>query len=141
MRLNKYTLAIIMTMNQTIINFKDLEAWRVSFELAKEIYQLTSLFPKNEQFGLVDQMKRSSVSIPSNIAEGYGRWSKLDYSRFCRIAYGSAAELETQILLAKELNLAASDSFLQSKHLINQTQRLLNGLIRSLLKSTHTPNP
>lgn len=121
-------------MNSPIQNFKELDAWKISFELVKEIYALTSHFPKNELFGISNQMRRSAVSIPSNIAEGYCRWSRPEYARFCRIAYASAAELETQLLLSKVLMLANTEYFKHSENLLNQSQRLLNRLIQSLSK-------
>lgn len=121
-------------MNEKIKSFKDLETWKVSINLVKIIYSLTSNFPKNEQFGIVNQMRRSAISIPSNIAEGYGRWGKIEYARFCRIAFGSAAELETQILISKELNFAPSEQFVSAEELLKQTQRLLNRLIQALTK-------
>ena len=85
-------------------SFKDLIVWQKSFKLVKETYQLTSSFPKDEIFSLSQQMKRAAVSIPSNIAEGYGRRHQKEYLQSLSVAYGSLCELETQYLLAVELN-------------------------------------
>ena len=81
-------------------NYKELKVWQKSYELCLEIYRITAKFPKEERYGLTSQIRRSVVSIPSNIAEGYGRKTTLDYVRMLYISYGSVCELETQILLA-----------------------------------------
>ena len=92
-------------------SFKDLIVWRKSFELARHVYKITETFPGSEKFGLVQQMRRSAISVPSNIAEGYGRKHNLEYERFLSIAYGSLLELETQYLLALELRFMGRDIF------------------------------
>lgn len=84
-------------------SYKDLIVWQKSIELVKETYKSTSQFPKNEIYGLSSQMRRAAISIPSNIAEGYSRKSRKDYAHFLRVAYGSSTELETQIVIAKDL--------------------------------------
>ncbi len=84
-------------------SFKDLIVWQKSMLLAENIYKVTEDFPKNETFGLISQMRRASVSIPSNIAEGYGRKSNREYVQFFSIAYGSLLELETQMILSSRL--------------------------------------
>jgi four helix bundle protein len=86
-------------------NYKELKVWKKSYELCLEIYRITAKFPKEERYGLTSQIRRSVVSIPSNIAEGYGRKTTLDYVRMLYISYGSVCELETQILLAGDLDL------------------------------------
>jgi len=80
-------------------NFKDLKVWQKSMDLAIDIYKATSLFPRDEKFGLVSQIKRCSVSIPSNIAEGSGRGSDKEFNHFLNISQGSAFELETQLII------------------------------------------
>ena len=82
---------------------KDLDVWKKAMELAKEIYLLTSNFPKEEIYGLSSQMRRASVSIPSNIAEGAARNSDKEFARFLYISLGSLSELDTQIILSKDL--------------------------------------
>ncbi len=83
--------------------FKDLEIWRLSRSLCTDVYELTSKFPANEKFGLTNQLRRASVSIPSNIAEGCSRKSNKDFSRFLEIAMGSLYEVETQLLISNDL--------------------------------------
>lgn len=85
-------------------SFKDLVVWQKSYQLAQEVYKLTRDFPKEENYGLTQQMRRSALSIPSNIAEGYGRQFNKEYRQFLAIAYGSLCELETQYLLSIDLN-------------------------------------
>lgn len=82
-------------------NFRELEIWKRSFTMVNEIYKITSQFPDSEKYGLVSQIRRSAVSIPSNIAEGCSRNSNKDFNRFLEIALGSSFELETQLLLSK----------------------------------------
>jgi len=84
-------------------NYKELKVWQKSYKLCLEIYRITAKFPKEERYGLTSQIRRSVVSIPSNIAEGYGRKTTRDYIRMLYISYGSICELETQILLAGDL--------------------------------------
>jgi four helix bundle protein len=87
----------------TIGSFKDLKVWQKAYGLALELYKWTARFPEGERFGLTAQLRRSAVSVPSNIAEGYARAHTADYLRFLHIAYGSLAELETQLMLARDL--------------------------------------
>jgi len=84
-------------------SFKDLIVWQKSYKLVLEIYKVTKIFPQTEIYGLAHQMRKASVSIPSNIAEGYGRGHQTEYKQFLSIAYGSLQELETQYLLAIDL--------------------------------------
>lgn len=81
-------------------NYKELNVWQKSYALCLKIYGITTKFPNAERYGLTSQIRRSAVSIPSNIAEGYGRETTADYIRMLYISYGSVCELETQILLA-----------------------------------------
>jgi four helix bundle protein len=83
--------------------FKDLEIWKKSREFCSDIYELTSSFPDSEKFGLTNQLRRASVSIPSNVAEGCSRKSNKDFSRFLEISIGSMYEIETQLLIACDL--------------------------------------
>lgn len=115
---------------------KDLTVWRKGIELVKTIYQTTELFPKSELFGLVSQMRRCTVSIPSNIAEGCGRNSDKELIHFLYIALGSAAELETQIILSFELNFLKKEDL---DHLLNQLNEIIK-MISSLIKSIKTRN-
>lgn len=110
----------------------DLNAWKESFQLAKDIYNLTEYFPSTERYGLISQMRRAALSIPSNLAEGSRRNTKKDFKQFCAIAFGSASELEVQLRFAKEINFAPEDAFIVSSDRLTTTLKLLNGLNRSL---------
>jgi four helix bundle protein len=101
-------------------SYKDLIVWQKAMDLVVLIYELTSLFPTEEKFGLTSQLRRASVSIPSNIAEGYGRRNKTDNAHFLSIALGSGLEVQTQIILAERLQFC-------------DTQKNLLGVIHSLL--------
>ncbi|MFA6534004.1 MAG: four helix bundle protein [Patescibacteria group bacterium] len=113
-------------------SFRDLIVWKKSFELTKEIYRLTKSFPKDEIFGITSQIKRAAVSIPSNIAEGCERGYRQELLRFLLIALGSAGELATQLLLAKDLKMAEEKSFINSEQLLLETTKLLHCFIRKL---------
>jgi four helix bundle protein len=89
--------------------FKELLIWKKSRQFCSEIYSITSSFPSDEKFGITNQLRRASVSIPSNIAEGSSRNSNKDFSRFLEIAIGSAYEIETQLLIASDLGFIKSD--------------------------------
>ncbi|MBW1617958.1 four helix bundle protein [Empedobacter falsenii] len=109
---------------------KDLKVWQESMNLVVEIYKITNHFPKEELYALTSQMKRSALSIPSNIAEGAGRNGKAEYCRFLYIALGSASELETQIEIAYRLNFISDIKNLDSK--IRFIKNMLSKLIKSL---------
>jgi len=85
-------------------NYKELKVWQRSYQLCLEIYKITKRFPNGERYGLTSQIRRAAVSVPSNIAEGYGRKTTQEYIRFLYIAYGSNCEMETQILLSGDLD-------------------------------------
>jgi four helix bundle protein len=113
-------------------NYKELKVWQSSYQLCLEIYKTTKRFPKEETYGLTSQIRRSAVSVPSNIAEGYGRKSTLDYIRSLYIAYGSNCELETQILLSGDLNYIEAAKLGKLKDDIGEVERMLKALIKSL---------
>lgn len=119
-------------MEQSIKSYRDLVAWKKARELVKELYLLTALFPVGERFGLVGQMNRAAVSIPSNIAEGYGRATTRDYLKFLRVARGSAYELETQLVLSVDLGLCDDAKSLRVTELLQEVIRILQGLIVAL---------
>lgn len=114
-----------------ISSFQDLNVWKEGIAITLAIYKLTGRFPDHERFGLVSQMRRCTVSIPSNIEEGHARLSTREYLRYLSIALGSLAELETQLPLAKELGFAQSDAAVD---LLGKSSRL-GKQIRSLTKS------
>lgn len=114
-------------------SYKELIVWQKSRLLVKMIYQATEGFPKSELFGLTNQMRRSSVSIPANLAEGYSRKHRPEYVQFARIAYGSGAELETLALLAEDLKFLSSKQKLEIDTLLEEIMKMLNKLISSLV--------
>jgi len=111
-------------------NYKDLIVWQKSVELVAEIYHFTETFPSTEKFGLVSQMRRSAISIPSNIAEGSKRGTKKDFCQFLVIAFGSGAELETQIEISKRLALAKGPNYHTVESLLEEIMRMLNKTIQ-----------
>ena len=113
-------------------NYKGLNVWQKSYEHCLRIYRITAKFPKEERYGLTSQIKRSVVSIPSNIAEGYGRKTTVDYIRMLYISYGSVCELETQILLAGDLDIIEKSEMGTLKKDIAEIERMLKALIKSL---------
>jgi four helix bundle protein len=117
-------------------SYRDLEVWQIAMALAKQIYEITAAFPINERFGLVNQMRRAAVSVPSNIAEGHARSSTADFQRFIKIAMGSVAELETQTLLSQDLGFLSIDQQQQLMQLLDQIGKMLRGLHRSLERRT-----
>ena len=94
-------------------NYKELNVWKVAVELATDVYKVTAQFPTEEKFGLQSQVRRSAVSIASNIAEGAGRNSTGEFKQFLGIAYGSAYELETQLLISKNLTFISNEDLNQ----------------------------
>ena len=115
-----------------IKSYKDLIVWQKSFKLSLEVYKLTGSFPKAEIFGLTSQMRRCAVSIPANIAEGYARHGLLEYIQFLKIAFGSGAELETHLMIAKEVGLITQEEFEKSYNLLREVMSMLNTLISKL---------
>jgi four helix bundle protein len=117
-------------------SYKDLIVWQKSMVMAKEAYEATRHFSKDEIYGLTSQMRRSAVSIPSNIAEGWGRQSKGDYIHFLKVAQGSAAEFETQLILSSEIGYMAKETLDPLLNKLGEIQKMLNSLIRSLSSDT-----
>lgn len=113
-------------------NFKELLVWQRSIDFVTEIYRTTEAFPKDEIYGLISQIRRAAVSIPSNIAEGNSRRSKPDYLQFLKIARGSCAEIETQLIISKNLGFLNEDDYLKLNQQIIEISKMLNGLINSL---------
>lgn len=123
-----------------IRSHRDLVVWQKGMDLVTEVYRLTQKFPDAERFGLVSQLRRASVSVPSNIAEGYGRGSTADYIRFLRGSRGSLYEIDTQLLIAARLNYIAQSDYEGILERINECGRMLAALIRTLNekdKETH----
>ena len=113
-----------------IQSFKELEVWKRSIELVKEVYRITDQLPKTEMYGLVSQMRRAAVSIPSNIAEGYKRRNLGEYIQFLSIADASAAELETQIIISKDIY--SEIDFSKAVSTLEEVQKMLVTMIKKL---------
>lgn len=121
-------------------NYKDLKVWQKSYALTLEVYNLTKGFPKDETYGLVSQIRRAAISVPSNIAEGYTRHSRQEYIQFLSIAYSSLAEIETQLLLARDLNYAQNGRCDEVLSLHHEVERMLASLIRALQDKIYEPS-
>lgn len=119
-------------MSGEIRTYRDLIAWQRAFTAGMHAYRLTDQFPDRERFGLTVQIRRSAVSVASNIAEGFGRGSTLDYLRYLKIARGSLYELDTQLLFSVELGYLPQAEYAGLKERLDETERVLAGLIRSL---------
>jgi four helix bundle protein len=117
---------------ESIKSYRDLQVWQKTFDLGLAVYAATDLFPDREKFGLTVQLRRSGVSVPSNIAEGYGRASTPDYLRFLRIARGSLYELDTQLSFAVRLGCVDAEQHAELQIRLDECGRMLAGLIRSI---------
>lgn len=113
-------------------NYRDLVVWQQGIQLVKLIYKITSTFPKEEMYGLTSQMRRCAVSIPSNIAEGHARDSLKEYIQFLSIAVGSLAELQTQLILSRELELGTKLSIVEAEELADKSLKMIRSLQRAL---------
>jgi four helix bundle protein len=107
-------------------NYKELKIWLKSRILVKQVYQITSAFPKTELYGITSQARRSAVSIPSNIAEGAGRGTDKDFSHFLDIAKGSVFELETLLILASDLNFASEGELQKIMEMTSEIKKMLS---------------
>lgn len=112
--------------------FKDLEVWKLSVDMVEEIYKITQNFPEDEKFGIINQIRRSAISIPSNIAEGAGKNTNGDFSRYLSIASGSCNELETQLIISKRLKYLKVKQHDALNLKINRIQNMLYRLQKSL---------
>lgn len=117
-----------------IRSYRDLEVWKKSIELVKKIYIVTKGFPKDEIYGLVSQMRRAAVSIPSNIAEGKMRGHTNEFVQFLYIALGSGTELDTQLIIAKEMKYISEEESNIILDEVNHTSRMIRNLIKALKK-------
>jgi len=113
-------------------NFKELNVWNKAHLLTLEIYTISKTFPKEELYGLTSQIRRSSASIPTNIAEGCGRGGSVDFGRFLQIAIGSANELEYQLILSRDLNYFSDKDYQALSDQLLEVKRMLLGLYRKV---------
>lgn len=115
-------------------SYKDLLVWQKGMDLAKQVYRVTRAFPNEERFGLVSQMRRAAVSIPSNIAEGQARHTTKEFIQFISHAEGSVAELETQLRLAVDLGFSSEPETEKAFELVSDLRNMLNVLRRTLMR-------
>ena len=113
-------------------SYKDLTVWQKSITFCTEIYKITKGFPNDERYGITSQIRRSAVSIPSNIAEGYRRAHRTEYIQFVRIAYGSGAELETQLIICNNVHYLNNAEYENLANMLEEIMKMLNKLISSL---------
>ena len=123
-------------MANALRSYKDLVAWQKSMELVTAVYRASQGFPKEEIFGLVSQIRRSAVSVPSNIAEGHARTSRKEFQYFLSNARGSLAELETQLTIAHQLAYIDETEINQLLDRLGEVGRILNGLLTALKRSS-----
>ncbi|NCO05117.1 MAG: four helix bundle protein [Candidatus Magasanikbacteria bacterium] len=114
--------------------YKDLIVWQKSMVFVYEIYTVTKIFPSDEKFGLSSQLRRAAISIPSNIAEGYARKTKRDNAHFITIAFGSATEIETQLLISKQLSFIHDEVYISLSSLLTEILRMLYKYRESLYR-------
>jgi len=119
-------------MEKKISGYRDLRVWQSGYELTLELHRLTKKFPKEETFGLTSQMRRAAASIPANIAEGYERNHRKEYLQFLHIAKGSLGELDTYLLLARDLGYLAIEEFDRAYSKRQETVKMFHGLIKAL---------
>jgi four helix bundle protein len=121
--------------NAKPVGYEDLVVWRKGMELVKIVYEITRIFPRDEKFGLVSQMRRAAVSVPSNIAEGQSRHTTGEFVQFISHAEGSVAELNTQLLLSINLGFCTRENTKDATELARELRLMLNGLHRKLQES------
>ena len=119
-------------------SYRELKIWQKGVEIVKAVYIISETFPNSEKYGLTSQIKRSSISIPSNIAEGWGRGYQKSFESFLKIARGSLAELETQIYLAKELDLIKEADYYMLLELTTEESKMINSFINKLIQKEET---
>lgn len=118
-----------------IKSYKNLIVWQKAFDLSLLVYKITKSFPKEELYALTSQIRRAVISIPSNIAEGYCRQRKLEYVQFLQIAFASGAEVETQLLIAKNLEYISANDYKKADSLLEEVMKMLNSLISKIKSS------
>ena len=119
-------------MTDKIKTYRDLDIWKVSIQLVKEVYKLTEQFPKQEMYGLVNQMRRAGISIPSNVAEGFRRYHNKEYKQFLYVSLGSCAELETQVTIARELDYISEENEVALLEKMDHISRMISNLLKKL---------
>jgi four helix bundle protein len=120
-------------------DYRDLLVWQKSYQICLQVYRATRKFPADERYGLTSQMRRAAVSVPSNIAEGYSRSTTGDYLRSLRFAYASNRELETQAMLARDLDYLKLDEYGKLSEDVREVERMMKSLIKSLERRRSNP--
>lgn len=110
-------------------SFRDLVVWQKAMDLVVLIYAITESYPKQEMYGIIMQMRRCSMSIPFNIAEGRRRGTRKEFHQFLQIAYGSGGELETQLEISKRLRFCSEEQYQEALNLLNEVMRMLNAML------------
>jgi four helix bundle protein len=128
----RWRLAGIHLKHMFMSNYKNLDVWKLSIEAVKEVYTLTRSYPPDERFGLISQTNRAAVSIPSNIAEGFGRNHKKDTIQFLFISRGSAYEVETLLNIALSVKIINEESYNKATNMLERVLRVINGYINYL---------
>ncbi len=118
-----------------IKSYQDLIVWQKAYTLSLLIYKFTKKFPREELYGLTSQIRRATISIPSNIAEGYCRQRRLEYIQFLQFSFASGAELETQLLISKDLTYLSKDEFREINDILQEVMKMLNSLIKKIKTS------
>jgi four helix bundle protein len=113
-------------------SFRDLHVWKRAIQMTVAVYRLTATFPRDEQFGLTSQLRRASVSVASNIAEGYGRNSRGEYKHFLGMARGSNSEVETQLVISEELGLGGAEQLTTAAQLNGEVGKMLRSILGKL---------
>ena len=117
---------------EKIVSFKQLRIWQKGMEIVRKIYQLSRKFPNEELYGLTSQMRRSAISIPSNIAEGFKRNHSKEYTQFLHIAQGSAAELETQLIISRELGFTSEKESEDISEALDHLSKMITVLLKKI---------
>ena len=119
-------------MDKKITTYRDLNIWKLGIDLVKDIYKLTEKFPKHEIYGIVSQMRRSAISIPSNVAEGFKKYHNKEYKQFLYVTLGSCAELETQLTISKELEYIRPEKEAALLEKLDHIGRMITNLLKKL---------
>ena len=122
-------------------SFRDLAVWQRAIRLTLEVYKLTSAFPDSERYGLSNQLRRASVSVASNIAEGYGRSTRGEYLQFLGHSRGSNSEVETQLIISRELGFSSKELIVSAEETCSEVDRMLNSMMKTLQSKPPVPRP
>jgi len=132
--LNTVVISLVKEITMKVKNYQEVIVWQKAMDLVEEVYVASKSFPREEIYGLMSQVRRAAISIPSNIAEGQGRRTTPDFLRHLSIAYGSLREVETQLMIATRLRYLAQGRCQEAMKITAEVGRLLNGLMASLAR-------